>query len=100
MNERANPGDDQYHQGRQRIQPQRKRDLERARSHPGEHHFIDRANATHRFEVEHRIDRVHRHRKRGGHRAGGQAPRHGLRPAATNRRVDQEAEKRQERNQQ
>ena len=100
VNQGADARDHQNHQRRERVEAQRKRNLQMARRDPREHVFVDGAHATNGFEAQHRPHRHGRDAEGAGHRRRRDAAGDVLGPAATNGRVDQEPEKRKERYQQ
>jgi hypothetical protein len=95
VDERPNPGDDQDHHRRQRIEAEGRVDHEVAGRDPGEQRLLDLAGA--RVHPDQAHDLESRDDKRAEHHGAGETARHALGQPASEERVDQEAEEREER---
>ncbi len=97
VDQRADAGDDQDHQRRQRVEPEGQVEREVARLDPGEHRLADLAAIGRQAGQRH--DLQHGNGERRQHHRAGQSARHRLGQTAADAGVDQEAEERKQRNQ-
>ena len=100
VDQRPDAGDHQNHQGRERIEVERERNIEPPGREPGIDDLIQRAHAADRLGREQRADGRHGHAKGQRHRAGRDAAGGALRQTPPERRVEEESDERQQRNQQ
>src|SRR5437762_2812952 len=95
MNERADAGDDEQHHRGQRIDSKREVEDEVTRRDPGVQRLLD--EALRRREARHAPDHRERDGKRCQHRQRREPARDRFRQAPSQRRVDDEAEEREQR---
>ena len=95
MDERPDAGDDEDHQRRELVEPERERHLQGAGRQPGEDGLFNRLSAV----TEEWPGGDDRHDERPDHRQAGDATGDGLRQSPAEECVDDEAHEGQERNQ-